>query len=70
MNPIMLPDHWGETDMEHRHRKTEEAYAALEGRESEARLVARPCRPYTPSTTKLVIDRVEGNVTYWKNVPL
>lgn len=56
--------------MEHAHLKTEEAYAALERREAAARLVARPCRPHTLPTTKLVIDRVEGNVTYWKNVPL
>ena len=61
---------YGYTAMEYAHLKTEEAYAALERREADARLVARPCRPYTPPAHRLVIDRVEGNVTYWKNVPL
>jgi hypothetical protein len=63
-------DHWGYTDQEARHMKTEEAYADLERREVSARLVARTARTYTPPTHRLVIDRVEGNVTYWKNVPL
>lgn len=61
---------WGFTAMETTHRKTEEGYADLERREAEARLVAHPLRPYTPSSTKLVIDRVENGVTYWKNVPI
>ena len=61
---------WSETDGEHRQRQTEEAWAALERRETASRLVIRPARPYFPPTHKLVLDRVEGNNTYWKNILL
>ena len=61
---------WSETDGEYRQRLTEEAWAALERRETAARLAIRPARPYSPPTHKLVLDRVEGNNTYWKNILL
>ena len=61
---------WSETDMEYRQRLTEEAWANYERMEHRDRLSGQPCRAYIPPTEKMVFDRVEGNWTFYKHIPI
>ena len=62
--------YWGESPVEEHQRHCNEQWEARERKEARERLSDQPCRAYIPPTTKMVFDRVEGNWTFYKHIPI